>query len=236
MSSVPILFGMQVAIFMTLCRRAGRFGLTTLVVISVFIAWAAASALLALRGVYDSPDFLATLPGLWLPTVPFLIMATLLVFPPVKRMIADVAIGTSDHALIAIQTLRVAAAGTLWKTLQGGFPVHVELAIGVTDLAFGLSAVFLWGWTRTRRLAPGTLILWHLVGVALILVPGNASLQLGLPGPAFLFDRPPTAEVMLDYPMALAPTLVVPIFLLFNLLGAFAAARRTAQPSNRIPS
>ena len=45
-------------------------------------------------------------------------------------------------------------------------------------------------------------------------------MQMGLPGPLQVFDGPPASEALLVYPMALAPTVVVPIFLMLNLWAA----------------
>ncbi len=44
-------------------------------------------------------------------------------------------------------------------------------------------------------------------------------IQLGLPGALQVFTQPPTAEVVYRFPMSLAPIMVVPTFVTFNLLG-----------------
>jgi hypothetical protein len=43
---------------------------------------------------------------------------------------------------------------------------------------------------------------------------------MGLSGPLHVFDGPPASEALFVFPMALAPTVVVPFFLLLNLWSA----------------
>lgn len=74
-----------------------------------------------------------------------------------------------------------------------------------------------------RKISADALILWHITGIVIVAVPGVLAIQAGLPGAMQVFSQPPTAEIMLEYPMVLGPSLVVPLFFLFNGLGAWAA-------------
>ncbi|MEM8837695.1 MAG: hypothetical protein AAGE89_06355, partial [Pseudomonadota bacterium] len=76
-----------------------------------------------------------------------------------------------------------------------------------------------------NAISPDALVIWHLVGVLIILVPGGLAIQSGLPGPLQVFKDHPTSEVMFDWPMVMALSLVVPAFLLLNIFAAFAALR-----------
>jgi hypothetical protein len=79
-------------------------------------------------------------PGFWLLAVPILLVGILLfVLPFIRSGMHDIARTAPAHSLVGIQALRLAAIGTLIKTINGEFPLHVELAIGLTDIAFGLS-------------------------------------------------------------------------------------------------
>ena len=234
MSSIPVLFAVQLGFALVLCARVSlRRALFVLVPILLVSAWGVLSGWAAWSGVYDSGWFLALWPGLWLPAVPIAIVLLTLSLPGVAGAVHDVARATPAHWLVAVQALRIAAVGTLAKTATGDFPLHVELAIGLTDLAFGVSALWVFFLARKQRVHPDALFVWHCVGIALILVPGNLALQLGLPGPLQVFATEPTAAVMLDWPMALAPTLVVPIFLLFNGLGALNARTQRLRVESR---
>lgn len=234
MTIIPLLFVAQLALFAIAirrsCRQEGARGNYWLFFVPVaLVVWGLSSASFAITGLYDAPRFLRLLPGLWLPLIPLVIVFGTLVHPLVRMRLRSVALSIPDHWLVGVQALRIAAIGTLIKTAQGVFPIHVELAIGVTDLAFGLSALALFAAARAHRLSPDALAIWHITGFAIIAVPGFGAIQFGLPGPAQLpaLSLEPTSAAMLDFPMALAPTLVVPIFLALNIWGAWAALARS---------
>ena len=235
MSTLPFLFGLQVLFLLTLGWRSGASALAAMVIIAgALAACGAGSTWLAWNGIYDAPWFLNLLPGLWLPTIPFLIVGLLMVIPFVRRAVLAIADETPASWFVGIQVLRIAALGTLIKTFTNEFPLEVELAIGITDLAFGLSAILIWRWLRTGRLSQDAVALWHFVGVAIIVLPGEIAMQSGLPGPWQVYSNPPTSAVMLDWPMVLAPSLVVPVFLLLNLFGATAIIRQTQQQKEQL--
>ena len=192
--------------------------------------WGLVSSVLAIVGVYDGARFLSSLPGLWLPAVPILLVGILVfVLPFIRSGVHDMARTAPAHWLVGIQTLRLAAIGTLIKTINGEFPLHVELAIGLTDIAFGLSATLLYPFARSGRISADALAVWHMTGVLLIVIPGEIAIQTGLPGRLHVFATPPTSEVMLDFPIVLAPSLVVPVFLLLNILGVYAARTQSRE-------
>jgi hypothetical protein len=115
------------------------------------------------------------------------------------------------------------AHGARWTSLKavaGQFPAYFALLVGAPDLLFGLSAlVFAWQ-TSIRQLSQRFLIAWNLIGVAVIL-PAAPLIQLGLPGPIQIFTSEPTAEKLLDFPMVLAPSIIVPTLVLLNLVMAW---------------
>lgn len=230
LSAIPFLFAAQVMFLIFIARRAQSLSLSFWTLVLALVVWGGASASMALAGVYRHPDFLALLPGLWLPATPFLIVATLMIVPLVRRTIVRTADTTPAHWLVGIQVLRIFALGTLFKTAQGSFPLHVELAIGLTDLVFGVSALILFAYTRREQVSADALLIWHVVGVLIILVPGELAIQSGLPGrlQAFEYAGSHSSAPLLDFPMVLAPSLIVPLFLLLNLFGAFAAYRSLA--------
>lgn len=229
-SSIPVLFAIQ-CIFLIGCARSAvraSQATTAAVLVSVsLLTWGCFSSWFALSGVYDSPEFLELMPGLWLSVVPVVIVAMLIVlFPFVRRGLMDVAMTTSHHRLIGIQAFRVLAIGTLIKTVRNVFPLHIELAIGITDFAFGIASWAIYGAVKRGRISSDALVLFHAVGLLIILLPAQIAIQAGLPGPLQKFSEAPTSEVMFDFPMVLAPSLVVPIFLMLNLLGILAAAKQ----------
>lgn len=222
-SVIPLIFVGQLLFLIWAGWRANTAPAPLICVVVIFTLWGITSVILALTGFYDTGFFLSTLPGLWLPVVPLVIGIGFSVLKPVRRAFADIVRTVPVASFVALQAIRITAFGTLIKTLQGSFPVSVELAIGLTDFVFGLSAFYIFYLVKKSRLSANTIVLWHCVGILIILVPGGLAIQTALPGLLEVFSESPTAQVMLDYPMVLAPSLVVPIFFLFNALGAAAA-------------
>ena len=138
--------------------------------------------MLAIVGVYDGARFLSSLPELWLPAVPHPPGILVFVLPFIRSGMHDMARTAPAHWLVGIQTVRLAAIGTLIKTINGEFPLHVELAIGLTDIAFGLSATLLYPLARSGRISADALAVWHMTGVLLIVIRVRSLFQTGLPG------------------------------------------------------
>ena len=230
-STLPFLFVAQCAFIMLAATHAARSGHATARPVTAGLAlclalagFAAGSGWLALSGWYDSSAFLALFPGLWVPAVLAVFVGLLLIVSGTFRNgISDIIRQTPSHWFVAIQALRITAVGTLIKTLQGAFPHHVELAIGVNDLLYGLSALAIYPLAAGKRISRDALMMWHTVGIMILIVPGPLAIQFGLPGALQIFADPPTTTVMFDFPMVLAPTLIVPLFMLFNLAGILSA-------------
>ncbi len=229
LSTIPLVFVVQSIFLAVLTKKATRSSSAISLILLSLCLWGGVSFSLAVVGAYDSEIFLSLLPGFWLPAVPIGIVGVLLGLPPVRSAVIQIALLTPPHWFVAIQALRVTALGTLIKTIQGEFPLHVEIAVGLNDIVYGLSAVLLYPLARQGQLSAYALMIWHWVGFLLVVVPGEIAIQTGLPGPLQIFDDPPTAEKMLDLWMVLAPSLVVPIFLMLNLLAIFSAHRQARE-------
>jgi len=225
LSSIPFLIAAVLTVLFVFAREAragGHMSISEQIVFSgyllVIALWSAASAYLAYSGTYLSETVLALMPGLWLNLVPlFLAAPFLLGSPGFRRALVAIADHTPDHWFVYLQALRIFAIGTLIETARGTFPLYFEIGVGITDLAFGLSALIVAPAVRAGRLSRRALGFWHLTGFAIIALPAGLLLQLGLPGPLHVFDAQPTAEALFAYPMALAPTVLVPLLILINL-------------------
>lgn len=197
------------------------YGLLTLLA-----AWAVLSAYLAATGVYTSERFLGTLPGLWLPLVPVaLIVIPAVIFPPLRTALLAIAGQTPRVLFVYLQALRISAVGTAVKTLQGAFPIAFEVFVGIPDLLFGLSALWVAWALKRNRISDRFWITWNAVGAAIILVVGLPVLNMSLPGPLEIFSTPPTFLVGLAYPLALAPTVAVPLFVAYNVMAIIGSWR-----------
>jgi len=199
-------------------RLDSRQGNTIYQLLIVLIAWGMVSSALAITGIYSSTWFLSLMPGFWLPLIPFiLVVGGVLIVPRLHSALVSVFNSTPQHWLILIHGLRILAIGTIIKVIRGEFPAYFALLVGVPDMLFGLSALILGFRARHRDLKHRRIILWNLMGMAIIL-PAAPLIQMGLPGPLQVFTSEPTAERLLDFPMVLAPSLIVPIFALLNML------------------
>ncbi len=232
---------MQLAFMTVMVKRARRSGAvprgtakSLLLVVWVGLGgWSAITFWLGATGTYETDSFYALWPALWVPTIPFIVfLGPVLAFPRLRRGGEAVLAATPVHWLTGIQALRIAALGTAYKTHIGLFPEYFELAVGVPDLLFGISALVMTWLALHRRLGPRALMAWHVVGVIVIVPTALVLGQLGLPGPLRVFDMTPTAEAIYAFPMSLAPTMVVPTFVLLNLLAIWREARKS-MPSRR---
>ena len=187
LSSIYILFAVQAVFIWRLAWLTNRTREARLFIGLLFV-WGIASATMAKTGVYTSDEFLSTAPGFWLPTMPIVIFTALLLSRRMRRATNEVADITPQRWLIAIQAFRITAIGTLIKTVQGSFPMHVELSIGLTDMIYGFSAAVLFFASKRRSISPDALLIWHVTGILIILVPGGLAMQSGLPGSFEVFD------------------------------------------------
>ncbi|MEM1180677.1 MAG: hypothetical protein AAGM22_20185 [Acidobacteriota bacterium] len=234
--TTPLIFLIQCIFVVRIGRRASRAGASAaLVLVALYRGLGLLVTDLALGGSFETPTFLALFPGFFLPFAAVGVGLLPLLIPRLRTGLRDIAHKTPAHEFVGIQILRVLALGTLFKTLTGQFPHHVEMAIGINDLLFGVSAVYLYRRAKEGRLHSDGLVIWHWVGFLLVAAPGEIATQAGLPGPLQVFDQAPTSEVILEWPLVLAPGLVVPIFLLLNLLGAYSARLQRAASGERCP-
>ena len=224
-SSIPFLIAAILSALYLFARRArtdGRISRRGLAVFGgyllVIALWSLVSAYLAWSGAYVTQAALALMPGLWLNLVPLVLALPFLAGSAAFRhALIGIADYTPHHWVVYLQALRIFAVGTMIETARGTFPLYFELGLGITDLAFGLSALFVAPAVRAGRMSRRALGIWHLIGFAIIALPAGLLMQMGLPGPIFVFDTPPTAEALFAFPMALAPTVAVPLLILVNL-------------------
>lgn len=200
----------------------GHINMAGLVSIAFWItsltAWGVTSVYLALNGTYTSASFYAVMPGLWWPMIPAVITVVHLALPSFRTALFAV-VSQNSRALICIQALRIAAIGGVVKGFNGVLPPSFALPVGIPDMVFGLSALALTVLWPKEGWAPRTLIAWNLIGLGVIL-PAPLLMQLGLPGPFHVFTSSPDARALFEYPMVLAPTLVVPLFITLNAIHA----------------
>jgi len=183
--------------------------------LSLLAVWGVYSKNMAESGVYDSDAFLSSMPMLWIPTVPIMITGLMMLFPSFRIAIAATVL-THRTAFIWLQALRILAIGTLIKAYLGMFPVSFAVFVAIPDMLFGLSAVVMARKSMQGKLGEKCLFKWNILGLLAILPAASIVGQMGLPGVMYYFTSLPDARALFDYPMVLAPTLVVPFFLIMN--------------------
>lgn len=215
--------------------RSGTISLNGLVLLTLWLAilgaWGVVSMKLALSGYYGGDGLLRLLPGLWVPVIPIAATALFAAMPLFRKTILAMVL-RHPKAQVLAHVARVTAIGGVYKGFNGLLPASFALPVGIPDALFGLSAlalVILWpkdGWT------PRVLMIWNLAGIAVILPAAPLLMQMGLPGPLHVFTSLPDARTLFHYPMVLAPTLIVPLFITmnaFNVVALWVQSRATRQ-------
>ena len=101
-----------------------------------------------------------------------------------------------------------------------GHPAFFTKFVGVPHFLYGvatlLAAVLIYKGIWKEK-SP---IIINLIGFIIIVPFGMLLINVGLPGPMFMIEESPGLETIFEFPMVLAPTLVVPLFVMVNLLVA----------------
>ncbi len=238
-SSTPFLVAIELGFVLALAWRSGRFASASgaMPAVYAYLAWlaayAVASGVLGARGFYVSDALLTLLPALWIQLITVAAFAVpVLIFAPVRQGLRDIVDTTPLHWFAYFHALRIAALGTAYKAAIGEFPVYFELFVGVPDLLFGISALWIARKVQRREIGDRGFMIWNLIGALVIVPAAPVLLQLGLPGPLQVFTALPDARAVFTFPMSIAPMFGVPCFVLVNLWVAWRLwERRAVQPA-----
>lgn len=174
--------------------------------------WALGIYILGQRHQYFcSEDFLRRFPILWLPLFPVLLQtgAFFSQWHVVSSLLED-----SLSVVLWLQALRILAIGSLVKWKLGIFPTSFAWGTAFPDFLFGLSAVWCHDWLLAH---PTFLLVWSAVGFLLIVPVGVGIVQCGM-APTQCYTSRVSLGLVFEYPMVLAPGVVVPLLLSWNLL------------------
>ena len=159
-------------------------------------------------------ELMQHVPLLWQALVVVTLWSTAFIFSSTLRSgLRSIATSTPGHWLVFVQALRIGALGGIIKGIRGEVTSKFVFWIGIPDFLFGVSALIV-GWLLLRKaVGPRFLIAWNLVGFGLIVLPTfiPSSYWMNEPGFSFIFE----------FPMILAPSVVVAIFVSLNLLHAW---------------
>jgi len=183
--------------------------------------WTGVSTMLAITLTYQSSWFLSSWPAFWVTSIAVTIVVTpMMAFKAARNTVRGIIDTTPLYGLVLFQGLRVLAIGGILKSLSGEFALYYGLYIGIPDFLFGLSALVMARLVYQERASDKAVAIWNLAGAIIILPFGMVLLQMGLTGPWQIFTATPTITTIFEFPMALAPTVVVPIFVMMNLFVA----------------
>jgi hypothetical protein len=228
LSMLPIIFFVQILAIDFAARRATHQNLidrSQKILINVGlmsqIGWAVASALLAYGGIFQQSWFLAAWPSFWVTFIAvFLVMLPWLFSIRIKDMLRGLIDAVPLHWIVGFQGLRILAIGGIIKAVDGEFSRYFAFYVGIPDLIFGLSALVMARLIYKKKVGRWSVALWNLIGAMIIVPLGLVLMQMGLPGAWRVFTDSPTIATIFKFPMALAPTVVVPIFVMMNLFVA----------------
>lgn len=223
-SLTPLLLAVEIGFFVFLAwrtRSPGEGGPVAFY-LGWVVAYVVAASAIGAQGVYLSDPVLASFPGLWLLLIPLVaIAAPVMLFASVRNAMRRIVDETPWHWFAWFHAIRISALGTAYKTSIGEFPWSFEAFVGVPDLCFGLSALWIAARARRGAVSVKTFMRWNAVGVLAIVPAAPLVLQLGLPGPLQVFTSLPDTRAVLTWPMSMAPMAGVPIFVLANTLVAW---------------
>lgn len=190
--------------------------------------WIAVSTVLAVSGLYGQAGEHAA-PWFGVAFAAGLGGAILLARLPAVRRALNAAGMTSRLTLP--HTIRVVGAVFVILMAQGQLPAVFALPAGLGDIAVGLSAPFV---ARRLALEPGARagMRFHILGLADLVVALAIGFLAGL-GPIRLFHAVPSALVLSHLPLALIPTVAVPMAIALHVttIVRMRAHQRRAAPA-----
>lgn len=223
-STLPFLFVTQIVVMALAVRSAQRKerlsssqARSLYVVIALLVWWAPISAWLALKGLYTQPSVLERLPGLWVTMVPVLVlMVPWGLSADFRDSINSVVDAVGVHKIMLFEGLRVLAIGGIIKGLKGEFSPEIAFYLGIPDFVFGALSLLAGYLLYQKSLDLKWVLALNVYGFLIIVPGGLVLMNLGIPGPWHIIHSTPDMVSMFEYPMVLAPTVVVPIFITLN--------------------
>jgi len=178
-----------------------------------FALWTAVVIVLGMGGIHVA--LMDRIPLLWQSGIPIVILCIFFFSRNLRRALHGIASSTPQHWLVFVQAIRIGALGGVIKGIQGQITSSYVFWIGIPDFFFGVSAILV-GWFLLRHAVSKTfLVVWSLIGASIILLPTFPLMNYWMNEPGFVF--------IFEFPMVLAPGIVVPMFIFFNLLLAWGA-------------
>lgn len=224
-SMIPFIFIFQI-VFLSLAVRTTLLAKnisniqakSLFVIIALLVIWGPISTYFALNGVYKLPFVMNNLPSFWYSMVPILLlMGPWLFSSRFKTSINKIIESVGIHKVVFFEGIRILAIGGIIKGMRGEFSAEFAFFIGIPDFIFGALSL-LAGYLLYKKSLPLKWVLFlNIFGFIIIIPFALVVINLGIPGPWHIIHSTPDTVSMLEYPMAVASTVVVPIFVVINV-------------------
>ncbi|NGX58328.1 MAG: hypothetical protein K940chlam3_01233 [Chlamydiae bacterium] len=222
---LPILFVIQIVLISFAAKKTQEAGSINSHqrrfvnwILLALVIWGVITSYLSLNGFYHTEQFLSSLPGIWITQIAVLIVLIPWIFSQSFRHATNSIIDkTPLHFIMAFEGIRIAAIGGVIKGYRGEFSPFFAKTIGIPDFLIGIASLIAAYLIYKGVWKERSAIVINLLGLLVIVPFAMVFINLGLPGPMYLISETPSLSTIFDYPMALAPTLVVPIFVMVNL-------------------
>ncbi len=233
-SMLPLLYLIQIVAIYRVTKNTYGLGQISarqnkqiILILVILTLWGGLSTYLGLSGYYQSEGFLSSLPGLWITQIAILIvMIPWLASKDLRQGINRIIDQTPLYLIMGFEGLRVLALGGIIKGYRGEFSLFYAKFIGIPDFLYGVTtltaAVLIYKGIWKEKSA----IIINLIGFIIIVPFGMILMNVGLPGAMYMIEESPSLKTIFEFPMALAPTLVVPLFVMVNLFVALRLIKR----------
>ncbi len=233
-SMLPLLYLIQIVAIYRVTKNTYGLGQISarqnkqiILILATLTLWGGLSTYLGLSGYYQSEGFLSSLPGLWITQIAILIvMIPWLASKDLRQGINRIIDQTPLYLIMGFEGLRVLALGGIIKGYRGEFSLFYAKFIGIPDFLYGVTtltaAVLIYKGIWKEKSA----IIINLIGFIIIVPFGMILMNVGLPGAMYMIEESPSLKTIFEFPMALAPTLVVPLFVMVNLFVALRLIKR----------
>ena len=202
-------------------KNLKRYTLNTLLI--VLLIWFGLTSYFAIKGDYlKNTYYFSTILGL---LIPLLIVFMFSLWDDFKELFKALAFVVPFKSLVGFQALRILSIGTIIKYYQGQFPLHFFILGSLPDFIFSLSALYLFFDFKKGGHPSKKFALWNILGMIAFLGAG-ISMYFSVPSLLQLTDTGTNATLAFNFPMALAPTFTVPLFMMGNMLGILSVKMR----------
>lgn len=186
----------------------------------LIITWFFVSSILALDKIYLSEQFLNSYPGFWITSVvPTIAITYMILSQSFKNAVITLYKGYGRKGSLVFQSMRIVAIGGIFKAFNGEFSPYYGKLIGIPDFIFSVICFCLIYFYRKREINRKLYLVVMSLGVLVIIPFGMALINTGLPGRMFVYDGNPSITTIFEFPMALAPTVIVPFFIVVQVFG-----------------